>query len=59
MLIPGNIPNIISGNKLGITSKEWARLGVPLGLVLMALFFVWISACDRQIMGRSLINYST
>ncbi len=42
MLIPGNIPNIISANKLGITSKEWARLGVPLGLVLMALYFVWI-----------------
>ncbi len=33
MLIPGNIPNIISAGKLGITSKEWARLGVPpLGL---------------------------
>ena len=32
MLVPGNIPNIISANKLGITSKEWARLGVPLGL---------------------------
>lgn len=42
MLIPGNIPNIISANKLGITSKEWARLGVPLGLILMALYYVWI-----------------
>jgi predicted cation transporter len=42
MLIPGNIPNIISANKMGITSKEWARLGVPLGLVLMGLYFVWI-----------------
>ncbi|MHC1686707.1 MAG: DUF1646 family protein [Methanothrix sp.] len=42
MLIPGNIPNIISANKLGITSKEWARLGVPLGLILMGLYFVWI-----------------
>jgi len=42
MLIPGNIPNIISAGKLGITSKEWARLGVPLGLVLMGLYFVWI-----------------
>jgi predicted cation transporter len=42
MLVPGNIPNIISANKLGITSKEWARLGVPLGLVLMAVYFVWI-----------------
>lgn len=42
MLIPGNIPNIISANKLGITSKEWARLGVPLGLILMLAYFVWI-----------------
>jgi len=42
MLIPGNIPNIISANKLGITSKEWAKLGVPLGLVVMAAYFVWI-----------------
>ncbi len=44
MLIPGNIPNIISANKLGITSKEWARLGVPLGLVTMLVFFLIIYA---------------
>jgi predicted cation transporter len=42
MLIPGNIPNIISAGKLGITSKEWARLGVPLGLVSMTIYFVII-----------------
>jgi len=42
MLIPGNIPNIISASKLGITSKEWARLGVPLGLVSMGTYFVII-----------------
>jgi predicted cation transporter len=40
MLIPGNIPNIISASKLGITSKEWARLGVPLGLVSMVIYFI-------------------
>ncbi|HPT18849.1 MAG TPA: DUF1646 family protein [Methanothrix sp.] len=40
MLIPGNIPNIISAGKLGITSSEWAKLGVPMGLVLNALYFV-------------------
>ena len=39
MLIPGNIPNIIAAGKLEITSKEWARRGVPLGLVLMVCFF--------------------
>jgi predicted cation transporter len=44
MLIPGNIPNIISASKLGITSKEWARLGVPMGLVSMAIYFVIIFA---------------
>jgi predicted cation transporter len=40
MLIPGNIPNIIAACKLEITSREWAEVGVPLGLVLMAVFFV-------------------
>ncbi len=40
MLIPGNIPNIISANKLKITSSEWARLGVPLGLAIMAVTWV-------------------
>jgi len=37
MLIPGNIPNIIAAHALHITSTEWARLGVPLGLILMVL----------------------
>ena len=37
MLIPGNIPNIISAHALKIKSTEWARLGVPLGLVMMVL----------------------
>ncbi len=36
MLIPGNIPNIISAHSLHIKSTEWARLGVPLGLIIMA-----------------------
>ncbi len=40
MLIPGNIPNIVSASKLRISSKEWAVWGVPLGLVTMLLFFV-------------------
>lgn len=40
MLIPGNIPNIIAANKLGIRSRTWARIGVPLGLVLLALYFL-------------------
>ncbi|KMY52936.1 cation transporter [Bacillus sp. FJAT-27231] len=40
MLVPGNIPNIISAGKLGITSKEWARFGLPVGLVVMVIFFI-------------------
>jgi predicted cation transporter len=39
MLIPGNIPNIIAAGKLEITSREWAKTGMPLGLALMVVFF--------------------
>jgi predicted cation transporter len=39
MLIPGNIPNIISAGKLKIKSSEWARFGLPLGLVAMLIYF--------------------
>ena len=39
MLIPGNIPNIISAGKLKIKSSEWARFGVPLGLLAMTVYF--------------------
>jgi predicted cation transporter len=47
MLIPGNIPNIIAAHSLRIKSTEWAKLGVPLGLVVMIvtaalLAFGWI-----------------
>jgi predicted cation transporter len=40
MLIPGNIPNIIASCKLEITSKEWAKTGIPIGFVIMGIFFV-------------------
>lgn len=39
MLIPGNIPNIIAANRLGIRSRAWARLGIPLGLVMLVAYF--------------------
>lgn len=42
MLIPGNIPNIISAGKLNITSREWARFGVPIGLAAMLVYFIII-----------------
>lgn len=42
MLIPGNIPNIIAAGKLYITSREWARFGVPVGLITMVAYFIVI-----------------
>lgn len=40
MMIPGNIPNIISAGKLNIKSREWIKLGVPLGMIIMIGYFV-------------------
>lgn len=42
MLIPGNIPNIIAAGKLNIKSVEWARFGVPIGLIAMIIYFIVI-----------------
>lgn len=43
MLIPGNIPNIISASKLKIKSGEWARTAVPYGAFLMLGYFILLS----------------
>lgn len=40
MLIPGNIPNIVAAGRLGISSGEWARVGLITGIPLMVLCFV-------------------
>lgn len=40
MLIPGNIPNIVAAGRLKISMKEWAVIGIPIGLGLMAVYFV-------------------
>ncbi|HID44106.1 MAG TPA: DUF1646 domain-containing protein [Archaeoglobaceae archaeon] len=40
MLIPGNIPNIVAAGRLRIGSREWARIGIPLGLILMSIYFL-------------------
>jgi len=40
MLIPGNIPNIVAAGRLRINMKEWAVVGVPIGLVIMAIYFI-------------------
>jgi predicted cation transporter len=39
MLIPGNLPNMVTASKLGIKSGEWAKVGLPLGLFFMVLYF--------------------
>lgn len=43
MLVQGNLPNIVAAEKLGIKSREWARVAVPTGLVLMSVYFVLLS----------------
>ena len=43
LLIPGNIPNIICASKLGIKSREWARAALPIGLLLMVVYFILLS----------------
>jgi predicted cation transporter len=40
MLIPGNIPNIVAAGRLKISLKEWAVIGLPLGLAMMAVYFL-------------------
>ncbi len=40
MLIPGNIPNIICASKLKIKSREWAKLGLPIGFSLLVIVFI-------------------
>jgi predicted cation transporter len=40
MLIPGNIPNIIAAGKLSIRSREWAREAIPIGAILLVIYFL-------------------
>jgi len=43
MLIPGNIPNIISASKLNIKSGEWAKAALPYGVFLMLAYFILLT----------------
>jgi predicted cation transporter len=43
MLVPGNIPNIIAAGRLNISSREWARVGLAVGLPLMLACFAVLS----------------
>jgi predicted cation transporter len=40
MLIPGNIPNIVAAGRLKISMREWAVLGLPIGMVLLVVYFI-------------------
>jgi predicted cation transporter len=39
MLIPGNIPNIVAAATLRIGAGDWAKVGIPMGLVLLGIYF--------------------
>jgi len=39
MLIPGNIPNIVTAGALRIGSGAWARVGAPMGLAMLGIYF--------------------
>ncbi|MEW6680037.1 MAG: SLC13 family permease [bacterium] len=43
MLIPGNIPNIICAERLEIGIKEWAKIGIPICLIFLIIFFIFLS----------------
>jgi predicted cation transporter len=40
MLIPGNIPNIVAAGRLRISMKEWAVIGLPMGFIIMVIYFL-------------------
>jgi predicted cation transporter len=40
MLVPGNIPNIICASRLKIPSREWAKIGLPIGLALLIIYYL-------------------
>jgi len=38
-LIPGNIPNIVAAEIIGIRFREWARIALPLGIPMFLIVF--------------------
>ena len=43
-LVTGNIPNIVAASRLGITSREWAKIGLGTGALLLILCFAVLCA---------------
>jgi predicted cation transporter len=46
-LVPGNIPNIVAASRLGITSREWAKIGLGTAVALLILCFVVLRTSFR------------
>jgi len=39
MFVPGNIANIVAASRLRITSREWATVGMPMGIAMLGIYF--------------------
>lgn len=39
-LVTGNAPNLVAAHKLKIPHREWARVGLPIGALLMVFYFL-------------------
>ena len=44
MLIPGNIPNIVAAAILRIGAGSWAKIGIPMGFILLGIYFAILQA---------------
>lgn len=49
ILIQGNIANILCASKFKIKSSEWAKLGVPLGILLFGAYFIILFLVFRRV----------
>ena len=39
MFVPGNIANIVAASRLRIPSREWATVGMPMGIAMLGIYF--------------------
>src|SRR5258708_31548037 len=47
MLITGNVPNVVAASGLRLSSREWAQIGVGVGVVLLILCFPVLLVLSR------------
>jgi predicted cation transporter len=40
MMVTGNIPNIVTAGRLRISMKEWMKVGIPIGLLLLVVYYL-------------------